>query len=175
MKRLTLVLVVCMLAMIMGKGVMYSKDVNADLQSKLILKMIAYDRNLARFGDPIKIGVSSKAMLDALQKNGQAPIKGKKLSVAMLGSVGDIGNFGIIYADKNWKKDYGAACAAAIDKKILMFCNSYEAVENNQAGIAFRVVGNKPKIVLNIGVSKNQGTDFPSNLLKLTLVVGNLK
>jgi hypothetical protein len=174
MRKIGLVLVAAVLFTAAGMGLLYSQLALEDTQAKLILKIIPYDRNFSRFGDTVKIGVTSKKMLDALLEQKKDTLRGKKLVIEMLKSLEDIPNYSVIYVDRNWSKDYETACAKAIEKKILMFCGSHEAVEKSQAAIAFRLLQKKVKIVLNIKVTKSQGTDFPSNLLKLSLVVGNL-
>jgi hypothetical protein len=157
-----------------GNGLLYSQYASEDAQAKMILKILPYDRNFNRFGDTVKIGVSSKHMLKALREQKKDTLRGKKLVVEMLNSLEDIPNYSVIHIGRNWSKNYEAACAKATEKKILMFCGSYQAVEKNQAAIAFRILQRNVKIVLNLKVSKDQGTEFPSNLLKLSIVVGNL-
>jgi uncharacterized protein DUF4154 len=159
---------------ILCKGVMFSQFVAEDAQAKLMLKIILYDRNFSRFGDVVKIGVSSKTMLKVLNRYKDKTIRGKTLEIGLMQSADDVEKYGVIYIDRNWKNRYDACKAKAKEKKVLMFCGSYKAVEKDQAGIAFRIIQNKIKIVLNLKVVKDMGTDFPSDLLKLSLVVGNL-
>jgi hypothetical protein len=166
-------ILILILVLGLGGGFLFSQPVHDVVQAELILKIIRLDRNIDRYGDPIKIGITSKNMLKIMKKNQSEIIKGKSVQVSELTSLDEIGNFNVIYIDTNWKDNYEAACNKAIAGKILMFCGSYSAVEKGQAGIAFRNLHGNPKIVINLDVVKAQGTNFPAELLKLTLVVKN--
>jgi len=172
MRKFSLIFIVLLL--VVGKGIVYSQYVAEDAQVKLMLKILLYDRNFSRFGDPIKIGVSSKNMLRAMNKQSATLVRGKKFEAELMNSVEDIPKYKVIFVDRNWSKDFEAANAKATENKILMFCGSYNAVENNLAGIAFRILQKKIKIVLNLKVVKDQGSNFPSDFLKLSIVVGNI-
>lgn len=56
----------------------------------------------------------------------------------------------------------------------LIFAAEEEYCVGKGAGFAFKIVDGKPKIVINLNSAKKQGTDFPANFLKVTVVVGGL-
>ena len=153
----------------------YSADVPLNFQVKLMLKILSMDRNFSRFGDPVKIGVSSDKFLSELNKmKGKMKVKGKDFVAEKMGGPGDIVNFKVIYVGKDWAANYAAASSAANTNKALMFCESEDGVLAGGGAISFKVVAKKPKIVINIGNVKNQGTDFPAGFLKITVVVGSM-
>jgi hypothetical protein len=153
----------------------YAADVPAPMQVKLMLKILSMDRNFDRFGDPIKIGVSDDAILAELDKvKGKLKIKAKDFSVEKMGSPDDISNYKVIYVGKNWAANYAAASAKAKANQSLMFCESEDGVMSGGGAISFKVVDAKPKIIINLGNVKDQGTDFPAGFLKITVVVGSI-
>jgi len=149
-----------------------ASDINFKLQSKLLLKIISYDKNLARFGDPIKIGVSSNEMLKALKAN-KLKIKGKSFTAEKMKSVDDIANYKVVYIDNNWKDKYNTVAKKAKANSCLVFCNDSNFVESGGGSVSFRLIRSKPKIVVNISNAKDQGTDFSSGFLKITVVIGD--
>ena len=50
------------LLVVTGNTLVFSQNVHNAVQADLILKIIKLDRNFDRFGDPIKIGITSKNM-----------------------------------------------------------------------------------------------------------------
>jgi hypothetical protein len=157
-----------------GTGPVFAQSVQKDIQAQLILKIVSLDRNIGRFGDPVKFGVTSNAMLRALKRFSKRTIKGKAFSVELINTLDDIAAFNVLYVDKNWKTNYKAACELAIKKKAIMFCASAEAVEVGEAGGAFKMILGKPKIVLNLEILKKQASDFPASLLQLATVFGSM-
>jgi hypothetical protein len=157
-----------------GNSFLFSQSVQKDIQAQLIIKIIGLDRNFARYGDPIKIGVSSQAMERALKRFSKRTIREREYVPEMMSSIDDIERYHIIYIDKNWKENYKAACDKAVEKKILMFSADDDAVEKGEAGIAFKTILGATKIVINREVIKKQGSDFPAGFLQVARVVGNL-
>ncbi|MCP4215794.1 MAG: DUF4154 domain-containing protein [bacterium] len=153
---------------------LFSQMVKAEVQVKLILKIISFDRNIGRFGDPIKIGCSSDKMFAVIKSESNLKIKGKAFTVGKLETLDDIDKYNILYIDKNWEDNYKAACEKAIKHQALMFAASNLAVEAGNAAVAFKTVKGKPKIVMHLGIVIKMGTNFPANLLQLTMIVGNL-
>jgi hypothetical protein len=174
-RRIIFIVVVAFVMFVMaGTGVAYSQSVQKDIQAQLMLKIVGLDRNVGRFGDPVKFGVTSDAMLRALKRFSKRTIKGKAFSVQKMNTLDDISSYDVLYIDKNWKANYKTACEMAIKKKAIMFCASAQAVEIGEAGAAFKMVLGKPKIVLNLEVLKKQASDFPSGLLQLATVFGSM-
>jgi hypothetical protein len=170
--RNKIVLIVIVLAAFSAAA--FSVDVPHSLQAKLMLKIISMDRNFTRFGDPVKIGVSSDAFLEVL-KESKFSIKGKGFVAEKINNVDDIANYKVIYVGKDWAKQYIAASEKAAANKCLVFCETEEGVLSGGGSVSFRVVDTSPKIIVNIANAKKQGTDFPAVFLKSTIVVGGLK
>ncbi|MCP5051568.1 MAG: YfiR family protein [bacterium] len=172
------IILLFILTFLLGLGITtpaYSADVPAGMQVKLMLKILSMDRNFDRFGDPIKIGVSSDVFLSELNAvKGKLKIKKKDFVAEKMGSPDDIANYKVIYVGKDWAANYSAASSKAVENKALMFCETEDGVLSGGGAISFKVVAKKPKIVINIGNVKNQGTDFPSGFLKITVVVGSM-
>ncbi len=172
MKKIIFVALVFLI--VAGNRFVFPQTVQKDIQAQLILKIVSLDRNMSRYGDPIKIGVSSKAMHRALKRFCKKPLKGKTVQPELMATLEEIGGYHVIYIDKNWKSNYKVACDMAAEKKILMFSADHSAVERGEASMAFKTVLGKTKIVLNRAVVKAQGSDFPANFLQVTHVVGSL-
>jgi hypothetical protein len=152
----------------------FSIDVPHSLQAKLMLKIISFDRNFTRFGDPVKIGVSSDVFLEVL-KGTKLSIKGKGFVAEKINNVDEIANYKVIYVGKEWANQYIAASEKAAATKCLVFCETEDGVLNGGGSVSFKVVETSPKIVVNIANARKQGTDFPAVFLKSTIVVGGLK
>ncbi len=152
-----------------------AQEVPFELQVKLILKILEFDRNFDRYGDPIKVGVTSDEVLRGFNAQRETlTIKGRKFMAEMMSSLADVGKYKVVYVDKNWKSDYKAASAKAAENKALMFAREEDAVVSGGAAISFRTVEGKPKIVMAVGAAKNQGADFPANFLQVTIVIGGM-
>ena len=171
-KRLILLVIVLMMSSIYT----IARDVPLNLQARLMLKVLSMDRNFSRYGDPIKIGVSSDEFLNELAAcNGALQVKGKKFVPEKMISLDDIAKYKVIHIGKNWDHIYTQASMWAAENKCLMFCESESGVINGGGAISFKVAGGKPKIVVNLKNSKAQGTEFPEIFLETTVVVGGLK
>ena len=153
-----------------------AQDVPLNLQARLMLKVLSVDRNFSRYGDPIKIGVSSDEFLNELTAcKGAFQVKGKEIVPEKMISLDDINKYKVIYIGKNWAHIYAQASMWAAENKCLMFCETESGVLHGGGAISFKVVEEKPKIVVNLKNSRNQGTEFPAIFLKNTVVVGGLK
>lgn len=173
MKKIILLSVI---ALMLVSSQMYAADVPLGIQVKLMLKIVSMDRKFARFGDPVKIGVSSDEMVKELTAlKGKFKIKKKDFVVEKMGSIDDIAKYKVVYFGKNWASQYADASAKAAGNQSLVFCQTEDGVLNGGAAVSFKVVGKSPKIVVNLENARKQGTDFPSGFLKITVVVGGLK
>ena len=153
-----------------------AQDVPLNLQCKLMLKILSMDRNFTRFGDPIKIGVSSDKFLAELKASkGTLKVKGKDFQAEKMASLDDIDKYKVIYVGKDWASNYTVAAAKAVENKSLVFCETEAGVMSGGGSVSFKVVAGKPKIVVNLENARNQGTEFPANFLKITVVVGGLQ
>lgn len=148
--------------------------VQRDIQAQIMLKIVSLDRNFERYGETIRIGVTSEPMLSALKRFSSQTIKGRSFTVSLLTQLEEVGNFSIVYIDKNWKGNYSSVLEIAAAKKILMFVGEPEAVERGEGGIGFKTLLGNPKIAMNLEVVKQQGANFPANFLQMTLMTGNI-
>lgn len=159
--------------MLFGPYIM-AQDVPLNLQAKLILKILSMDRNFSRFGNPIKIGSSSKELLLELETlKGKLKVKGKDFVAVKISSPDDIANFKVAYIGQNWTGNYNTIFTKAIENQCLIFCQTEDGVLSGGGAVSFKVVIGKPKIVINLKNAKKQGTDFPEELLKISELVGN--
>lgn len=149
-------------------------DVPFDVQTKLMLKILSMDRNFDRFGTPVKIGSNSDDFIKSMNALKGMTISGKDFVVEKMASPDDVAKYKVVYIGKSWAANYSAISAKAAASQCLVFCESEDGVANGGASVSFKVVDNTPKIVVNIDNSKKQGTDFPANFLKVTVIVGGL-
>lgn len=164
------------IALLLFSTQVFAQDVPLEHQVKLMLKIISMDRNFDRFGDPVKIGVSSDEMLKEVSALvGKMKLKGKEFVVEKMNSVDDVANYKVAYAGSNWASQYSAVSAKAASNQCLIFCQTEEGVLSGGCSVSFKVVDNSPKIVVNLENAKKQGTDFPAGFLQITVVVGGLK
>lgn len=173
MKKKVILLVTAVMIL---SAYMIAQDVPLSLQAKLMLKVLSMDRNFGRYGDPIKIGVSSDMFLNELEAcRGSLQVKGKEFVPEKLGSLDDIAKYKVIYIGSEWAGSYALASEKAVENRCLMFCGTESGVMSGGAAISFKVVEEKPHIVVNLKNSRNQGTEFPAVFLKSTVVVGGLE
>ncbi|UCH93835.1 MAG: YfiR family protein [Candidatus Aminicenantes bacterium] len=169
-------LIVFVIALVILSVYGAAQEVPLNLQVKLMLKIISMDRNFTRFGDPIKIGVSSDEFLKELNAiKGKLTIKGKNFVAEKMASPDKVPDYRVIYMGTNWSRSYLTASAKAAESKCLVFCQAEEGVTKGGGAVSFKVVDGRPKIVVNVGNAKKQGTDFPAGFLKITVVVGGLR
>jgi len=155
---------------------LYAVDVPVSVQVKLMLKIISMDRNFDRFGDPIKFGSSSDEFVKEVNGlRGQMTVKGKDFVAEKMGNADDIAKYKVIFIGSEWASNYSALSGKAKANQCLMFCQDEDGVINGGGSISFKVVEDKPKIVVNLDNAKEQGSDFPAGFLKITVVVGGLK
>lgn len=172
MKKKIILLVI---ALMLVSAYVIAQDVPLNLQVRLMLKVLSMDRNFSRYGEPIKIGISSDKFLNELEAcKGMLQVKGKEFVAEKMASLDDIAKYKVIYVGEEWAKSYTEASKKAAKNKCLMFCETESGVMQGGGAISFKVVREKPKIVVNLKNSRNQGTEFPAIFLKNTVVVGGL-
>jgi hypothetical protein len=167
-------LVLLLLAITLITAYAIAQDVPANLQAKLMLKILSMDRNFNRFGDPVKIGTSSDEFAKELNAMPGLKVKGKSFKAEKMNSLDDIDKYRVIYVGKNWASNYSAIESKAVASKTLVFCETEDGVLSGGGSVSFKVVEGKPKIVVNLENAKKQGTDFPADFLKITVVVGSI-
>ena len=169
--RFILFFIVLFLLMLISPA--YSVDVPLNLQAMLALKILSMDRNFDRFGDPVKVGVSSDEFLKEFKAlEGKLKISGKNFVTEKMASPDDVAKYKVIFVGINWEKNYKAVSQKAVESKCLMFCENEKGVKSGGGAISFKVVSSKPRIVINPGNVKAQGSDFPQSFIKGTVVVG---
>jgi hypothetical protein len=147
-------------------------QVPIEVQATIALKILSYDSNFGRFGAVIKIGVSSKDLLDVFKKivTAQPTLKDKKLDVELMSSPADVSKFKVVFIGDNWSDKYSAIGPVATSKKILAISSSEDGLKKGMA-VSFKLVDSKPKILLSKGAVKNQGSSFSADLLSLAELV----
>ncbi len=150
-----------------------AQGVPDDVQGKLLLKVISFDKNMARLGNPIKIGVSSDKMLAAMKALSAIQINGKSFTVAKLASAADVGKFNVVHVGEESAGLIPKVAAAAKASKTLTFSGTKSGVEKGLA-VGFFVSEGKPKIVISPAAAATVGSDFMENFLKVSLVIGEL-
>lgn len=152
----------------------FGQELPVSMQAKLMLKIAAMDRNTGRYGDPVKIGVTTDEMLLELNALSETRINGRSFDAEKMNSTDDVEGFKLLYIGANWKDDYQEVSSMAERNQNLIFAAEEEYCVRMGAGVAFKMVDGKPKIVVNLDAVKKQGADFPANFLKVTVVVGGL-
>jgi len=152
-----------------------AQTVPIDLQTKFILKIASEDKNFARYGNPIKVGVTSDEALNAFKAmEDKLQIKGVNYVTEKISSIDAVSNYKIVHIGPEWSANYSAVAAICKTNKIPMFCTEDAPVMSNGASVGFKVLDGKPKIVVNLANANDQGCDFNAGFLKITVVVGGL-
>ncbi len=167
MKR---VIIIC-LSIFFASISINAQSIPTNIQVQFILKIVSMDKNMGRLGNPIKIGVSSDALLGAFKSVSGITIAGTPFTVAKMSSPGDVGSYKVIVIGPNWKGNYSEVGKRAAARKILMFAGDESGVQKNKGGLGFKIVGGKPKILANIDNLKKQGSDFPVNFFKMAVLI----
>lgn len=163
-KFLVFIMVICV------SGIIFGQEVPFEIQSKLILKIISFDKNIDRFGDPIAIGVSTNKMSLVLKKMRSIKINGKSFTVKKVEN-NDLTGIGILIVDDSSIND--SIVENAVKNKILVFSEKYEDLEKG-AGVVFLLKEGKPKIAVSLKNASDQGSNFSANFLKVTVIVGEM-
>lgn len=157
--------------LLIGVQELKSQTVSMKYQTQLILKILQFDRNHARFGNPITIGASSEEIVDAFKDLGSKSKLGSiPVSVEKMGSVADVGKYKIVYIDDNWSDSYANIAETAKANQILVISRKEDSLKPC-GGISFRRVLNKPKILIHNGNLTAQGTKFPGNVMRIAIVI----
>ncbi len=147
-------------------------QIPVELQVLLALKILTFDKNFSRFGNPIKIAVTSDEILNSFKAiEGTIKVKGRNFKAEKISSPSEISNYNVLFIGKNWKSKYAEAGAKAEEAKVIAFGEEEECVKSGAAGVGFKVVEGKPKIIINITSSKAQGSEFPTTLLKMAILI----
>jgi hypothetical protein len=167
-------------------------DLPPDLQAKLLLKILTFDRNLEERADSaVVVGIvynaesedSKKARLDlssALENYSEKKVKGLPVSHVSLeySSWSDLSaeirysGVSVLYITPGNADNLKGVLKASRAQRVLTACGvvSY-AEEGISVGMALK--GKKPQIIINISSAKAEGCDFSSQLLKLARVINS--
>jgi len=170
MKRILITLIFIFIVSITLSG---SKKISIETQSKLLVKIITYDKAIDRYGEPIIIGVSSLKMKKALNTL-NIKIKGKNFIVKKMDSIEDIKKYKVVYIDYNWQDKYEEIEKIIKTHHSLIFCNDSDFVETGVGAVSFKTIKNRAKIIVNLGNAKNQGARFVPAFLRITIIIGRI-
>lgn len=134
-----------------------------DQHLKLILKILSYDKNFNRYGNPIRIGVSSQDALDAFSAlEEKVSIYSKRFEVKKMNSPQDISRFKVIYVDRNWEKHYRSVAKECKEYRVLMFCRDEKNVRKGNGAFSFKYDEYEEKtfIILNLNAAFMMGGNF---------------
>jgi len=165
--------------------------VPVDLQVKLILTALTYDKNLEKRADAkLNIGIlyfpeSSQSKKEANQfAETLEGFKDKKISgrsfVGTLLTYSDNGglskkiidkNIDVIYIAKGEKELIDRVLKVTQSEKILSCTGKAEYVSSCGVSMAVGLKDNKPKIYLNLSSAKSEGADFSAKFLRVAEIV----
>lgn len=169
---LNLKFIVLVVFLFFGLSVSFAEEIPVKSQARLILKIITMDKNFDRFGDTIKIGVSSDEMLKAFKSiPATMKVKGKNFVVGKLNSLEDILKYSIIYIDSNWEKYYDESSEKAISNRVLTFCRDKKCAEQFGCAVTFKMIEHKPRILIKNSNARKQGTEFTKAFLEIAIAI----
>ena len=164
--------------------------VSTELQYKLLLKILTFDRNLeTRIGDEIVIGIlyQSKFRLSEITKSSwvrsieeseikileDIPIRFVNIDLNEENNIAEVisrENVDILYITPLRAFNLKSITELSQSNKIITFTGVPEYTEDG-IGISIGTKGNKPQIIINLDASKLEGCDFSSKLLNLARIV----
>ena len=157
-----------------------------DLETMILLRALPYDRNLkARAESGIHIAVVTDnddqtgiEIASAFRKAGKGGVGGLTVEVSvvawesttqLMDLIDEIG-FNLLYIHPSVETALSSIQQVARSKKIPSVGGTKEIVEKG-ASFGVYVVGNVPKLVVNINTARLEGLDFSSELLGISTVV----
>lgn len=140
-------------------------------QMLLMLKLVTYDRNFERYGDPVKIGVTTGEAAEILKKHRHIRLKGKKFVFRKIDKIDQVKNYHLVYMGKNWRSRYRKAADTAKKSKTLLVCQEVEALTNG-GSVSFTLsASGQIQMWVNLPNAIQQGVDFSSDFLTLCWIV----
>ncbi len=176
-----------LVAVLLLSGIAFGQTaLPADLETMILLRALPYDRNLKQRAESgIHIAVVTKnddptstEMADAFRKAGKDGVSGLTVeasvvafeSTAQLADAIDEGGINLLYIHPSIETALSSIQEVARSKKIPSVGGTKEIVEKG-ASFGVYVVGNVPKLVVNISASRLEGLDFSAELLGISTVV----
>ena len=163
--------------------------IDASSQYRLYLKVLAFDRNFtARVGDGLIIGVffagavkeSRQAMDDFARAVAEGPADFEGLPVRLVpikyGKAAEIetslieGSVDVLYVTPLGPADLSGVSAVCRARKVPTFTGVPEYVERGLS-VSFGLSGRKAEVLINLGSSRAEGSDFSARLLDMVTVV----
>jgi hypothetical protein len=152
-------------------------------QVVMFLKILPYDYELKKRGDNLKIGaisfcsseskVAKDSFLNELKEYKDEKIGEQSFSYQEISSLDTLKNnpFDIVYISPGCKNNLNDIKKITLQKKIITITGVPEYVYDGFASISINLKNNKPKIMVNIQNTKDEGSNFSANLLKLAEVI----
>ncbi|MCP5106854.1 MAG: hypothetical protein GY950_25950 [bacterium] len=151
-----------------------AKQSEAETWSLILLKIISMDRNLQRFGNPIKIGVNSDKIFHQLKRcEKKYKINGITFKTGKFNSIETASQFNIIHITNKWKRNRFSAIETLAENGCFIFCEDETSILCGYAAVLFKVGNKYPHVAINLDNSADQGADFPEDLLDAIVIVRN--
>jgi len=152
------------------------------IQSVMILKILAYDKNLpSRVGGDVKIGIFNtgssasikvkNSIMSELNALSSQKISGLSFSVVEISSVSALSSVDVIYVTPDSSGVLSSIRSVAQSSNKITITGVPEYVRHGNVSIAIDSRDNKPKILVNLDVANAEGSDFSSKLLSLSEVI----
>ncbi len=163
-----------------------------DLQAKLFLSALTYDKSLLRDSDGVlTVGILYVAGAARSEKKAQSfraileRYKDKKVSGLVLKTVmcgcAEVDAFrrsikqdafDVVYMAPGMKPLVRRLSMVTRTEKVFTFTSEIEYVAEGGLSMAVGVENNKPKLYLNLDAARAEGADFNSRLLRIVRIVG---
>lgn len=168
------------------------EKVPVDLQVKLFLTALTYDKNLKKRADEqLRIGIvyfpevsRSKEeafhfskVLEGFEDKKVSGLSINKVLLAYRGNndlrkrISDV-NINVLYLASGAKELIKSVTEVTQSEKILSFTSIAEYVSKFDITMAVGIKGNKPKVYLNLSSAKAEGADFSAKFLRVVEIVG---
>jgi hypothetical protein len=166
-------------------------DIPVDLQAKLFLTALTYDKNLKKRADEkLEIGIlyfsetshsrkEAETFSQVLEEFKDKKISGRSFHVALL-SYSDNGrlkkkivnkHIDLLYIAQGEKNLVQKVLEVTQSEKILSCTSRAEYVTTYGVTMAVGLKDNKPKIYLNLSSAKREGADFSAKFLRVAEIV----
>jgi hypothetical protein len=153
-------------------------DVSVEMQTAIFTKTISYDRNI-NLDKQINIGVlvnhsnlKSQNEAEKFIENIKSSNSGYSINVFQINqnNIGQIKKVDIIYLTRGLS-DLNDISDTSKSNKILTWASDPNYVKNGNATLGILNKNNRPKLIINLKKSKQEGQDFSSQLLKLCEII----
>ncbi|MCP4154407.1 MAG: YfiR family protein [bacterium] len=174
MKTLKVIFVLIFVLFTLTATLSAANETADSLLAKILLKLISFDKQIARFGDTITIGVSEDGMLLALRKMSDTKILGKKFSAIKLLLPEEVEKCNVIYIGSSMRKRLPEISKITRAKKVLSFSPHNSYLKKGLA-MALEIEDSLPIIWMNLANATREGSDISLKSLKLVIIKGMMK